>query len=113
VSKVLNEFNNDNLVCKDVKGNVLEADDYIGTGSMICLMNGDIVMDNIIAVVTGDIDGDGEISNKDVSRLARMLLDKEKPSDVQICAGDVNGDGEIGNKDLSMISSIKLGKIKL
>ena len=64
-------------------------------------------------VVTGDISGDGSISNRDVSMLARMLLEKEQPSDPQILAGDVNGDGEIGNKDVVMISKARLGKEEL
>lgn len=113
VSKVLNEFNNDNLLCKDMNGNILAEEDKIGTGSTIYLMSGSKIMDSIMVVVAGDIDGDGLLSNRDVSRLARMLLDKEVPSEVQILAGDVNGDGEIGNKDVSMISRAKLGKITL
>lgn len=110
VEDVCNEFANDFLVCKDADGNELAASDSLGTGCVITVMNGDKVMDSITAVVTGDISGDGSVSNKDVSMLARMLLEKEVPTDAQILAGDVNGDGEIGNKDVVMLSKIRLGK---
>lgn len=110
VEDICNEFANDYLICKDVNGNELAPTDSLGTGSVINLMNGSKIMDSITIVVAGDISGDGAISNRDVSMLARMLLDKEIPTDPQILAGDVNGDGKIGNKDVVMISKARLGK---
>lgn len=110
VEDVCNEFSNDFLVCKDTDGNELSDSDSLGTGCVINLMSGNRIMDSITVVVTGDISGDGAISNRDVSMLARMLLEKEVPTDAQILAGDVNGDGSVGNKDIVMLSKIRLGK---
>lgn len=113
VQDVCNEFANDFLVCEDADGNKLTDSDSLGTGSVIKLMSGNRVMDSITVVVTGDISGDGTVSNRDVSMLARVLLEKEVPTDAQILAGDVNGDGSIGNKDIVMLSKIRLGKEEL
>ena len=53
------------------------------------------------------------INNRDVSMIARALLDKEVPSDSQILAADVNGDGRVDNKDIALISRSLVGKEKL
>ena len=110
VSELGREFENSLLQFKDADGNTLSDDSAAGTGARVILMSGDKELDSITMVVTGDISGDGVISNRDVSMLARALLEKEQPTDIQILAGDVNGDGEINNKDISMISRIRLGK---
>ncbi len=110
VSEICSEFSNTDIVCKNADGEELAESDVLGTGSVICLVSGTKILDEIEVVVVGDISGDGVISNRDVSMMARALLDKEVPSDSQILAGDVNGDGEVGNRDVSMISRAMLGK---
>ena len=49
----------------------------------------------------GDINGDGEVNNKDVTRLFRYL----SGYDVEVveAALDVNGDGSVNNKDLTRL----------
>ena len=49
----------------------------------------------------GDINGDGKVTNKDVTRLQRYL----KGDDVEVneAALDVNGDGKVNNKDLTRL----------
>ena len=110
VKEICEEFSNASIICKDADGKELSETDLVGTGAFICLVSGEKVIDQIEVVVTGDISGDGEIGNKDVSMLARTLLDKQVPTDAQILAGDVNGDGEVGNRDVTMISRSMLGK---
>ena len=110
VSELEKEFENDTLVFKGADGNTLSGDSVAGTGARVILMSGDKELDSITIVVIGDISGDGLITNRDVSMLARALLEKEQPTYIQILAGDVNGDGEINNKDISMISRVRLGK---
>ena len=46
----------------------------------------------------GDIDGDGEVTNKDVTRLFRYLSGWHV--EVNEKAIDVNGDGKVNNKDI-------------
>ena len=51
--------------------------------------------------VPGDINGDGALSNKDITRLQRYL--KDPTTEVNAAALDVNGDGKVNNKDLTRL----------
>ena len=51
--------------------------------------------------IPGDITGDGEVDNKDLTRLFRYLSDYDV--EVVEAALDVNGDGEVDNKDLTRL----------
>ena len=110
VAEVTNDFENDSLVVKDVDGNVLEDTDVVGTGSIIYLMKGKNIVDQMEVVVVGDTTGDGYVNNRDVSKLVRCLIDKEVPTDAQILAGDVNGDGYFNNRDAALIARSLVGK---
>lgn len=56
---------------------------------------------NVIEYVPGDINDDGEVNNKDVTRLFQYL----SGWDVEVCekALDVNGDGNVNNKDMTRL----------
>ena len=51
--------------------------------------------------IPGDINGDGKVNNKDVTRLQRYL--KGAAVEVNEAALDVNGDGKVNNKDLTRL----------
>ena len=55
----------------------------------------------VIPYIPGDINGDGVVNNKDLTRLQRYL--KGQNVEVQEAALDVNGDGKINNKDASRL----------
>lgn len=56
---------------------------------------------HIIEYLPGDINNDGEVNNKDVTRLFQYL----SGWDVEVCekALDVNGDGNVNNKDMTRL----------
>ena len=56
----------------------------------------------------GDINGDGRVSNRDLTRLAQYLAGKV----VQYVPGslDVNGDGKVNNRDLTRLAQYRAGK---
>lgn len=53
---------------------VWSRNEYIGTGSIIHLMSGIEVLDELLVVVKGDLDGDGEIKAADYLRIKRAFL---------------------------------------
>ncbi len=110
VAEVKAHFANNDLVFVDIDGNELADDDYVGTGTIIRLMNGEDLLDAVTVVVSGDMDGDGYVTNRDASRISRYLVDKEAPTEVQIAAMDVNADGYVNNRDASLVSRYLVGK---
>ena len=60
-------------------------------------------------VMVGDVTGDGKITNSDVIRLARSLLDLVMLDEAQQNAADVTGDGKISNADVIKLARYLLG----
>ena len=110
VAQVKAQFANSSLVFTSKAGTVLADTDLVGTGTVITLVNGGTVLDDITVVVTGDMNGDGLINNRDASMVTRYLVGKESPVDCQIAAVDVNADGLVNNRDAAMISRYLVGK---
>ncbi len=107
---VLAEFANKNTVICDINGNTLLADDFVGTGARIMLMNGTNVLDSKTIVITGDMTGEGFINNRDVAMMNKYLVQKASPAETQIAAIDVNGDGYVNNRDAAMVARYLVGK---
>ena len=60
----------------------------------------------------GDINGDGDVNNKDLTRLQRYL--KYGEVDVVTANLDVNGDGDSNNKDLTRLQRyLKYGNVEI
>lgn len=55
----------------------------------------------IVAVIPGDVNGDGNVNNKDLGVLRRYLNDWDVEIDMD--AADVNDDGAVNNKDLGIL----------
>ncbi|MBO5372087.1 MAG: peptidoglycan DD-metalloendopeptidase family protein [Lachnospiraceae bacterium] len=110
IAEIAKEFENDSVVCKDKNDVELEESALLGTGCKVYLFSGTTIMDELEAIISAELTGDGRINNRDVSLLSRTLLDKEVPEDCQIFAGDVNGDGEVNNRDVSIIARYLVGK---
>lgn len=61
------------------------------------------------SLASGDVDGDGKISSKDVLKVQRYILGLEKLSEKQKKAADLNGDGKVDSKDLLLLKKKVLG----
>ena len=57
--------------------------------------------------ILGDVNGDGEIGTKDLTRLARFLVDSTV--EINSDAADVNSDLSIGTKDLTRLARFLVG----
>lgn len=104
------EFRNTNLLFFNIDGAQLGANDAVGTGTVIKLMNGEKVLDSETVIVTGDMTGDGILNNRDVGMVNRYLVGKVEPQECQVLALDLNGDGYINNKDAAMAARYLVGK---
>lgn len=109
-SALSREFTNVTLKYKNMSGTELGENSLIGTGSTIMLYNGSTLVDSKVAVVTGDMTGDGIINNRDVVMMNKYLLNKVEAQECQTIATDVNGDGYVNNKDAAMVARYMVGK---
>ena len=71
------------------------------------------LIDSAVIIVTGDVNGDGEVNNRDVAMMNMYLVDKINPAEYQIMAMDVNGDGSINNRDAAALAKYIVGKQQL
>ena len=55
----------------------------------------------VLDYLRGDINGDGRVNTKDLTRLLKYISDDSTPVVLKAC--DVNGDGEINSKDLTRL----------
>ena len=58
------------------------------------------ILDIASVIISGDMNGDGKLTNLDVSMLLNKVTANE---DVDPETGDINGDGKISNLDVSML----------
>jgi len=59
-----------------------------------------------LSVLPGDINGDGKLNNKDVTRLMQFLAGWEVEA---VAAPDINGDGKLNNKDVTRLMQYLAG----
>ncbi len=78
--------------------------DYDETNVPFGIENGTV---EIIEYLPGDINGDGNVNNKDLSALQRYFAGW--PVEVILPACDTNGDGKMNNKDLSNLQRYLAG----
>ena len=71
--------------------------------------SGEAALSADAAHIPGDINGDGKVNNRDLTRLAQYLAGKN----VDYVEGslDVNGDGKVNNRDLTRLAQHLAGKV--
>lgn len=116
VGELREQFMNDELHFYKVNGEEyteLSDIDKVGTGTVIRLLdvNGE-VLDEVTAIMTGDIDGDGVISNRDEVMLSQYVVGKREATLLQQIAVDVNNDKKINVVDCAVLSRYRVGKDK-
>ena len=89
---------NEECTIVDVNGTVI-TDGRVGTGSRARYYNGNVIDDEVVIIVTADIDGDGIANGKDLIRIKKFL--ENTVTLLFEIAADVNGDGLVTVDDVS------------
>ncbi len=91
-------------------GKEASPDSPVATGMELRLVvNGETVC-TLIAVVTGDVTGDGAISVSDMLAIKSHLLKKSSLAEAFLLAADANGDGNVSISDFIQVKSHILKK---
>ena len=113
VSTLINGINEKQYI-KVYKGNAeVSGNTKVGTGIIVKLMDGSTVKQSITVVVTGDTNGDGDISITDMIAVKAQILGKSKFEGSVAKAADTNGDNGISITDFIQIKAHILGKSKI
>lgn len=102
------------LIFSDINGIELTDDELAGTGTVISLIKENKSIDTMTIAMTGDVNGDGLINNKDVVLTAQFILEiVEEVEQSQLIAMDANGDGKVNTRDASVLSRYLVGKAEI
>ena len=102
---------NESKYCKVFKGDsVVSEDTAVGTGMTVDIVDGDEVNASYTIIVTGDTNGDGNITISDMLAIKAHVLGKTELSGAYAVAADTNGDGAITITDFLQLKAQLLGK---
>ncbi len=96
-------FDQDEVVVYSADGSLVDSDQIVATGMVITLEHYGDVMALYIAVVNGDINGDGVSAALDAREALIHILNDTRLDATQQLAADMNGDGIITTVDARAI----------
>ena len=102
---------NESKYCKVFKGDSVVSDDTaVGTGMTVDIVDGDKTTASYTIIVTGDTNGDGNITITDMLAIKAHVLGKTELTGAYAVAADTNGDGAITITDFLQLKAQLLGK---
>lgn len=84
------------------KGDEITSDEVIGTGTVVTLEVDNVLRDQVIVIIKGEVNGDGVINYKDRGKIINQnAADGAKMAEgsLALIAADINDDGLINYKD--------------
>ena len=97
-AQIKKDLNSSEFKIKDHKNNEILDDTKIGTGMKLEVNNTEYVL-----VIQGDLNGDGDITTIDISKLREQIIEREMLQNEYKLAADINGDEKITLTDLSQL----------
>ena len=113
VKSVLGQFKNTGAVVYDKSGKQMSNESVCGTGCVVKLLLSGKVVDSLIIVVSGDVDGSGAVDSTDYMRVKSMFLGTYKLTGEYFFAGDADGSGSIDSTDYLRLKGSFLGTYTL
>ena len=114
ISEFISNIENDSSTLKIYNKDLVEELDYtsvVKTGQIIKLFINGKEYDELLLIVRGDINGDGEVNVTDKTIIKNHILSKEEIIDYRKYAADVVEDNEINVSDNTKLGNYLLGKI--
>ncbi len=97
--------------CKVYKGtSEVSGTSKVGTGMVVKIMDGNTVKTSYTVIVTGDTNGDGDITITDMLAIKAHVLKKSTLSGAYATAADTSGDGGVTITDFIQVKAKILGK---
>ncbi len=100
-----NVTGSENATIKDKNGNVITSGNKIGTGATIEIPG----EETFTVIVKADINGDGEITVTDLSKVKLHIVEITLIEEPYKTAADINGDGKITITDVSKLKQVIVG----
>lgn len=97
------------MIFTDESGNVLQDDSLIKTGTKLKV--GSTLQFTL--VVIGDIDGDSEITVRDLAKMKLHLIEKELLTGKELKAADIDEDKDITVRDLARMKLILIDLLEI
>ena len=72
---------------------------YVGTGFILQSLLGSDIIDEKMVIVSGDTDGDGQITSTDYLKIKKYFINTDMLQGAFYAAADITGDGEITSTD--------------
>lgn len=99
----------ENAVIKDKNGNIISSNNKIGTGATVEIPG----EEPFTVIVKGDINGDGQITVTDLSKIKLHIVELEILQEPYKTAADTNGDGKLTITDVSKMKQVIVGNESL
>lgn len=96
-------FSGQNISVTDPAGNRLMNSAYIPTGSVLSLMNGSTVLDQLTVIVSGDVDANGKVNVDDMAVLKAYFKTTVTLNEACKSAADADGNAVLSTTDYIMI----------
>lgn len=87
----------------DTQNNAQGDYSVICTGYRVQLVQSGVVMDEYSAAVMGDINGDGNVSSRDIASLQRSVAGRTVLFGAYFKAGDMSGDDKVNSRDIALL----------
>ena len=112
VSTLKNNLENNNTDLRVFKsdGTTEVTSGNVGTGYVVKLYSGDVVVDSIIIVVPGDVNGDAKIASTDYIAIKNHIMGSRTQTGCYKLAADANGDGQVKATDYVKVKNIIMGR---
>ena len=107
--KVENVTTDPQMIFTDENGNTLQEDSLIKTGTKLKV--GSSLQYTLI--VTGDIDGDSEITINDLAKMKLHLIEKKSLTKIELKAANIDEDNEVTINDLAKMKLILIGLLEI